>query len=124
MSIVPPVLVALDQDRVVAGDDQSGGGVPREVVVEGEGLPLALIADGRLDGHTPEGRRRRGPAHAPALEDLIQVTERADQIGNPEKRGRVADGIAVGRPVVPGVRSARRETRSAGARDTGLARAG
>jgi len=39
MPIVPGVLIALDQDPVVARDEKPGGGIARKVGVEREGLP-------------------------------------------------------------------------------------
>ena len=51
------VLVAFDEDRVAAGDEEPGGRVAREVVVEGECLALILVADCRLRGRA---RQRDG----------------------------------------------------------------
>ena len=39
MSVVPRVLIAFDEDRVAAGDEEPGSGVAREVVIEGERWP-------------------------------------------------------------------------------------
>jgi hypothetical protein len=44
MPIVPGVLVALDEERVPARDDEPGRGVAREVVLEREGAVARRIS--------------------------------------------------------------------------------
>jgi hypothetical protein len=108
MPIVPRVLIALDQDRVAARDEQPGGGVARQVVVERAGLRLVLVAQGRLGGRAGEPRRRGGSTDQPPFQDLVVVTEPAD-----EERDAIdgSDRIALARAVLLGVRPARGEAR-------------
>jgi hypothetical protein len=50
MTVVAPVLVALDEDRIGARDDEAGGWVAREVAVKVGGRPLVVILDRRFRG--------------------------------------------------------------------------
>src|SRR4029077_1568997 len=79
MPIVPAVLVALDEDRVAARDEEAGGRVAREVVVERAGLAPKLVAERRLGVYAGERRRRGGAANQPAFEDLVEMTLRANE---------------------------------------------
>src|SRR5262249_26627980 len=79
MPIVPAVLVTLDEDRVAARDEEAGGRVAPEVVVERAGLAPKLVAERRLGVYASERRRRGGAANQPAFEDLIEMTLRADE---------------------------------------------
>ena len=115
MPIVPRVLVALDEDRIVPRNEERGGGVAREVVVDGEGRPLVRVANRRLGRRAPDPRRRRPAANQASLEDLIEMTLCADEDGDLEERRAVADRIAIARAGPLGVRAARGEPR----RETG-----
>jgi hypothetical protein len=44
MTVLARVLVALDQDRVVPHDEESGGRIPLEVVIECEILAPVVVA--------------------------------------------------------------------------------
>jgi len=48
MPIVPAVLVTLDENRLARRDEETGGRVAREVVVQRVGLARELISEGRL----------------------------------------------------------------------------
>jgi hypothetical protein len=89
------VLIALDDDRLVARDEQPRRRVAREVVVERQVEPLELPPDRRFGGCAHEARRRRGLANASPLEDLIHVAERADQHRDRVERRAIADRIAL-----------------------------
>ena len=54
MPVVPAVLIALEEDRVAARDEEPRGGVTREVIVDAEGLSVELVARGRLRRGTLE----------------------------------------------------------------------
>ena len=92
--VVPRVLIAFDEDRVTAGDEEPGGGVAREVVVKGECLALVLVADCRFRGRARQRRRRRGTAHQPTLKDLVEMAVGADEEGWTRAGRAVADRIA------------------------------
>jgi len=79
MPIVPAVLVTLDEDRVAARDEEAGGRVAAEVVVERAGLAPKLVAERRLGVYASERRRRGGAANQSAFEDLIEMTLRANE---------------------------------------------
>ena len=82
MPIVARVLVALDEDRVVAGDEEPGGRVPREVLIQAETLAPVVIANFGLGRRPDQSRRHTGPMNQPALEDLVEMTEGADEEAN------------------------------------------
>ena len=111
VAVGPRVLVALDEDRLVAGDQQPGRRVPRQVVVEAEGLPLVLVAQRRLGRGPRERRRVRGPADHVRREDLVLVALRADQIGDAEEGHPAAEWIALAGSLLVGIRSTRVEAR-------------
>ena len=79
MPIVAAVLVALDEDRVAARDEEAGGRIARQVVVERAGLAPKLVAERRLGVYARETRRRSGAANQPAFEDLVEMTVRANE---------------------------------------------
>ena len=106
MPVVPRVLVALDEDRVAAGDEEPGGGVAREVVVERECSSLILVANCRFRGSARQRRRRRGAAHQPTLIDLVEMAVTTDEEGGAGAGRAVADRIATARAVVLRVRAA------------------
>ena len=47
MLIVPRVLIALDQDRIVPRDEEPGHGMARQVIVDGEALALKTASNSR-----------------------------------------------------------------------------
>jgi hypothetical protein len=95
-------MIALDENRIAAGDQQSGGRVAREVFVDRVRLPLVLVAHGRLGQRAVERRRHRSSPDHPALEDLVVVAEHADEEGNAIDS---LDRIALARTVLVGVRA-------------------
>jgi len=112
MPIVPGELVALDKERVAARDDEPGRGVAREVVVEREGFACVFVANGRFGSDAGELGGYGAAPDQSAFEDLIEMTEGADEKGNSIPVRAIADGIAVARAVVVGVRAAGGEARS------------
>ena len=57
MPIVAAVLVALEEDRFAARDEEAGRRVAREIVVERTGLTPELVAECRLGVDARETRR-------------------------------------------------------------------
>src|SRR6185295_10528059 len=102
---------ALDENRLVAGDQQPGRRVPRQVVVEAEGLPLVLVAQRGLGRGPPKRRRVRGPVDDVRREDLVLVALRADQEREAEECHPAAQWIALAGPLLVGIRSTRIEAR-------------
>ena len=111
IAVGPRVLVALDEDRLVAGDQEPGRRVARQIVVEAEGLPLVLVAQRGLGRGPRERRRFRGPMDRCAREDLVLVALRADQERDAEEGRAVAERIALAGAVLVGIRSTRVEGR-------------
>ena len=68
MLVRAAVLIAFDENRVAARDEQAGGRVAREVVVERQLGALVGPRDARL-GDADEARGRRRFPDEPALED-------------------------------------------------------
>ena len=66
MPVGARVLVALDEDRVVPGDQEPGGRIAGEVLLQIEAPALVFVAERRLDGRAAERRRHVGPTHEPA----------------------------------------------------------
>ena len=110
----PRVLIALDEDRIAAGDQEPGRGIARQVVVEGEVAPLVFVAQFRLGCRPREGRRRTGPTNQPAREDFVLMTLGTDQEWHAEERRAIAARIAVASAEVIGIRAALVEAGSAG----------
>ena len=111
MPLVPRVLIALDEDRVVARDEEPSGRVPREVLIQPEALAPEVVANLRLGQRPRESRRRFGPLEPPRLEDLVEVALGADEEGNLKVSRPVTDGIALAGTVLLGVRTVRRDAR-------------
>ena len=86
MAIVAPVLVALDEDRVAARDEEPGGRVAREVPVQIRGRALVVVLEDRLRGRAPQPRRSVGAPHEAALEHLVELAVGPDEEGNAEER--------------------------------------
>ena len=86
MPVVPRILIAFDEDRVSAGNEEPGSGVAREVVLKGEGVALVFVADCRVPrGCTRQRRWCRGAVHQSALEDLVEMA------GGAHKEGRTQE---------------------------------
>ena len=115
MTIVPAVLVALDEDRFAARDEEAGRRVVRQVVVERTGLTLELVAERRLGVHARETRRRGGAPNHPTFENLVEMTLRADEERNLKEGRAVADRIALAGTIVLAVGAARDERGAEGA---------
>ena len=79
--VAPRVLIAFDEDRVATGDQKPGGGVAREVVVQGEFLALVFIANCWFRGRARQRRWRLGAAHQPTLIDLVEMAMAANEEG-------------------------------------------
>src|SRR5215510_12460621 len=78
MPVRAAVLVALDQNRVPACNQEPGSRVAREVVIQREiRAPERQERDVRLSD-TDEARRRHRLANEPASEDLVQMAKGAD----------------------------------------------
>src|SRR5215475_7793660 len=54
MTVVARVLVALDQDRVIARDEEPGGRIALEVLMEPAALALVIVANLRLTRRSPQ----------------------------------------------------------------------
>ena len=108
MAVRAPVLVALDQDRVAARDQQPGRRAARQVVVERQFEALERPCDGRL-GDTDEPRRRRRPVDEPRFEDLVEMAIRSATARRSTTRRRRTSRRRVRPP-----RSAARTPRCAG----------
>ena len=111
MAIIPAVLIALDQDRLAARDEEPGGRVAREVAVQVRGRALVVVLEDRLRGRAPQPRRSVGAPHEAALEHLVELAVGPDEEGNAEERRAIAGREAVARPILFGVRPVRREPR-------------
>ena len=111
MPIVPCVLIPLNQDGVFACDQESGHGISREIILEGERLPPVFVADGRLDTRVFERRRRGGAADQAGFEDPIEIAVRADEEGYLVERRLAPDRIALARAVLVDVRAVSGEVR-------------
>src|SRR5262249_33632069 len=120
MPVVAAVMVALQENRVAARDEQAGGEVAPEVIVDGRALALVLVTHRRLHRRALEPRRCRPSSHRARLADLIEVADRALEEGERVERPTIAHGIAVVRAEGVGVRPARREARP-GSRDGAVA---
>src|SRR6188508_3282587 len=126
MTVVAPVLVALDQDGVAARDEQSGSGVARQVVIDRAFLPVVHVREGRLDGCPSEPRRRVGATDQTSFQEVVLMAEDA----NPEP-GAIDgfDRVVQARTVFVSVRAVCTEARSgtrnaAGRRGAGPGRVG
>src|SRR5262245_52403898 len=106
MSIVPPVLITFDQDRVATRNTEPSGWVACKVVVQREGLAVVLVPNRRFQSRPRQRRRRRGAANQSAFEDLVELTVRANEEGDARVGGAIADRIANVCTVVLGVRTA------------------
>ena len=125
--IVPRVLIALDQDRIVAREEESRHRMARQVIVDREALALVVVMNGRLDRRTSEPRRHRRVADEPPGEDLVHMAVRAHEEGRRQECSTGADRITVARSIFLGVRTAGVEPRrryDRGTRRTSVARAG
>ena len=114
MPIIAAVLVALDEDRFAARDEEAGRRIAREIVVERTGLAPELVSERRLGVYARETRRRGGAPNHPAFENLVEVTLRADEERNLKEGRAVADRIAPARAIVLAVGAARDEARPRG----------
>ena len=112
MSIDPGVLVPLDEERVVARDDEPGRGVAREIVVEREGFACVVVANGRFGSDASELEGHGAAPDHSAFQDLIKMTEGTDEKGNSIPVRAIADRIPVARAVALGLRAAGGEARS------------
>jgi len=92
MPIVPGVLVALDEERVAARDDEPGRGVAREVVVAREGFACVRVVKGRFGSHAGELRGGGGAPDQAAVQDLIERTVGADEKGTSIPVRAIAEG--------------------------------
>jgi hypothetical protein len=83
IAVRPYVLVPLDEDRVVARDQQARRGIQREVVGNGARRSLVFVPEFGFGRRAAELRWARGAMDKPRLEQLVIVRECAD-----EKLGR------------------------------------
>src|SRR6187551_3763285 len=111
MPVVPRVLVAFDEDRVTTGEEETGGGVAREVIVKSKFLALVLVANRRFRGRPRQQRRCRSATHQPTLIDLVEMALATDKEGYTLTRSALADRIALARAVFLGIRSTLGEAR-------------
>src|SRR6516164_7559039 len=83
MPVRATVLVAFDQNRLVACDQKARRRTAREIIVQ----VRASERDGRLS-HPDEARGRRRLVNEPTSEDLVEMAVRADAPPSaPEVRG-------------------------------------
>jgi hypothetical protein len=105
MPVRATVLVALDEDRVIARDQQPRRWVAREVVIQRQVHAPERPGETRLsDSHEARGHRRL--VNEPAAEDLIQMAEGADLRPNAPERRPVALRVAHTRTELFGVGAA------------------
>jgi hypothetical protein len=109
--LVPRVLIALDEDCVVARDEKPGGRVPREVLIQPEALAPEVVANLRLGRRPREPRRRCGSQDPPRLEDLVEVALGADEERNLKVGRPFTDRVALAGALLLGVRTVRRDAR-------------
>src|SRR5947207_12807404 len=105
MAIVAAVLVTLDEDRVVARDEKSGGRVAQEVQVEIGGRALEVVLNDRLGRCARQSRRRVARPDQTALEDPIELAVGADEERRAEKRRAIAGPKAIVDSVLVGIRA-------------------
>ena len=110
MAIVAAVLVTLDEDRVVARDEKSGGRVAQEVQVEIGGRALEVVLNDRLGRCARQSRRRVARPDQTALEDPIELAVGADEERRAEKRRAIAGRKAIVDSVLVGIRATGRKS--------------
>ena len=76
MAVASAVLIALDEQRVAARDDEPGRRIAREVAVDVRRGALVVVLNRRLGCRTSQRRWSVATPDKPALEDAIEMMER------------------------------------------------
>jgi len=86
MPIVPAVLVTLDENRLAARDEETGGRVCARGSRRACGSRPRTHIGGPARSRRGETRQGGGAANQPAFEDLIEMTVRANEERDSKER--------------------------------------